>query len=266
MKVSIVTICYNQAQFIDEAIRSVLNQDYGNIEYIVLDPGSTDGSRDAILKHSDRIHRIIFEPDRGPADALNKGFRQATGDILGFVNSDDKLLPGCVKQIVNKFTKMPSADVVYGNGYIIDSHGEIIRRVFSDRFNLRRFVYGCVTFVQPSVFFRRQSFESVGGFNPENKTSWDGELLADFGLRGFNFHLINEFLSCFRLHDSSISGTGRLDDVYELYKVRLFHKVFHRDRLWFDSVLSIIFRVEKWIHNPRSLAANVLRLLLPTRS
>ena len=84
MKFSIVTISYNQAQFLEQAIRSVIEQDYPDVEYIVVDPGSTDGSREIIERYRDRIDRIIFEPDKGPADGLNKGFAQATGDVFGF--------------------------------------------------------------------------------------------------------------------------------------------------------------------------------------
>jgi len=88
MRVSIVTISYNQARFLEQAIRSVINQDYPDIEYIVVDPGSTDGSRGIIEKYQNRIDKIIFDPDEGPADGLNKGFAHATGDIFGFINAD----------------------------------------------------------------------------------------------------------------------------------------------------------------------------------
>src|ERR1700738_5632483 len=100
-KVSIVTISFNQAEFLERAIRSVVDQDYPEIEYSVVDPGATEGSRDIIERYRSRIARVIYEPDRGPADGLNKGFACATGDIFGFLNSDDVLLPGAVRRAVS---------------------------------------------------------------------------------------------------------------------------------------------------------------------
>ena len=93
-RVSIVTISYNQAQFLERTILSVLDQDYPEIEYIVVDPGSTDGSREIIERYGSRISKVILRPDRGAADGLNSGFAEASGQILGFLNSDDTLLPG----------------------------------------------------------------------------------------------------------------------------------------------------------------------------
>ena len=100
MKVSVVTVSFNQARFLERAIRSVLGQDYDDIEYIVVDPGSTDGSRAIVERWRDRIDRIILEPDRGPPDGLNKGFAAATGEIFAYLNADDALLPGAVRAAV----------------------------------------------------------------------------------------------------------------------------------------------------------------------
>ena len=97
MKFSIVTVSFNQRQYLEEALASVLGQDYPAIEYIVVDPGSTDGSRELIESFRDRLASMIFEPDQGAADGLNKGFQQASGDIFAFLNSDDVLLPGAMK-------------------------------------------------------------------------------------------------------------------------------------------------------------------------
>ena len=108
MKVSIVTISYNQCEFLEQALVSVLDQDYHNIEYIVIDAGSTDGSREIIQKHHHRIDKVIFEEDEGPADGLNKGFSIASGHIYGFLNSDDFLLPGVISKVVDTFKKQPN--------------------------------------------------------------------------------------------------------------------------------------------------------------
>ena len=118
--VSIVTISFNQEEFIEETIKSVLNQNYKNIEYIIMDAGSTDNSREKILKYKNNINKIIFEKDNGPADGLNKGFKIAKGDIFCFLNSDDLLLEDSLTKVVNFFKNNKKADVVYGNSWIIN--------------------------------------------------------------------------------------------------------------------------------------------------
>src|SRR6056297_1925233 len=104
MKFSIVTISYNQVEFLSQCIDSVFSQDVEDLEYIIVDPGSTDGSRELIEAYSDRIVKV-FEKDKGPADGLNKGFDVATGDVYGFINSDDYLLPGALRSVSDYFTQ-----------------------------------------------------------------------------------------------------------------------------------------------------------------
>ena len=104
-RVSIVTISFNQAEFLERTIESVLAQDYPEIEYIVVDPGSTDGSREIIDRYRSRISKVILRPDRGAADGLNHGFAEATGEIFGFLNSDDLLLPGAASKAAGFFDK-----------------------------------------------------------------------------------------------------------------------------------------------------------------
>src|SRR5450432_4773126 len=118
-KVSIVTISYNQAQYLEEAIVSVLEQDYPSIEYIVVDPGSTDGSRQIIERYRSRIGKVILDPDKGPADGLNHGFDAATGSVFAYLNADDVLLPGAVSSAV-KALGLGDLAVVYADGYFID--------------------------------------------------------------------------------------------------------------------------------------------------
>ena len=125
MRVSIVTISYNQAEFLEKAIRSVIEQDYDDIEYIIVDPGSTDGSRDIIERYRSKIAKVIFEPDDGPADGLNKGFAHATGNLCGYLNADDAYLPGSISRVVAAFRCMPEADVICGHGYMVDAEGRV---------------------------------------------------------------------------------------------------------------------------------------------
>src|ERR1700722_6107502 len=129
MKFSNVTISFNQRQYLEEALNSVLQQDYPAIEYIVVDPGSSDGSRELIETYASRLERVIFEPDRGAADGLNKGFAHASGEIFGFLNSDDVLLPGALRSVSVAFEQNPDCDIVMGNGFTIEGRGKRIRRI-----------------------------------------------------------------------------------------------------------------------------------------
>lgn len=208
MKFSIVTVSFNQVAFLERAIRSILAQDHPEIEYIVVDAGSVDGSREIIEKYRKQIDQIIFETDNGPADGLNKGFQCASGDIFGCLNSDDVLLPNAVSQIAQAFHKTPEATVVSGHGLIIDADGRVRKRVYSHRFDLRAYAYGACILVQPSSFFRREPFFQVGGFNPVNRVSWDGELWVDLALHGAKFSRIHSYLANFRIHGNSITGSG----------------------------------------------------------
>ncbi len=133
MKVSIVTISFNQAEFVERAIQSVLAQDYPDIEYIVVDPGSTDGSREIIERYRSQISKIILRPDRGAADGLNGGFAEATGDIFGFLNSDDMLLPGAISSAAASLDKHKDIDIVSGHSNLVGPDDQFLRRVYSDR-------------------------------------------------------------------------------------------------------------------------------------
>lgn len=200
-----MTISFNQAEFIEQAILSVLTQNYPDIEYIVVDPGSTDGSREIIDRYRSQIAKIILHPDRGAADGLNHGFVNASGKILGFLNSDDLLLPGAVSSAVNFLNKHKNVDAVSGHSNLIGRDGRFLRRLYSDNMSVSRCIYGGVILIQPSTFFKREIFDRVGGFRIENRISWDWELFLDMALAGGKFAVANEFWSAFRIHPQSIT-------------------------------------------------------------
>ena len=128
--IAIVTPSYNQAQFLEEAILSVVNQDYPNLEYIVIDGGSTDGSVDIIRKYEDRLAYWVSEPDRGQAHAINKGFAKADGEIFNWLNSDDCLLPGAVRRVVETRRRYPTAVAWVGGCHRIRPDGRILNNPF----------------------------------------------------------------------------------------------------------------------------------------
>lgn len=248
MLVTVVTISYNQKRFLEEAILSVLNQDYKFIQYIVIDPGSNDGSRELINFYSSKISKVIFEIDNGPADGLRKGMSFANGEILCYLNSDDILLPNSISKIVRIFNKKKDVDIIYGNSWIIDENGRKKRKFHSDKFNLTMAKYGSCIISQQSTFFRKSCYLKTAGFNPNNSHNWDLELLIDFGLINCNFYKVNDFLSCFRVHKNSISVSSS----YKKYQYELgiiFNNLYGRNYNIFDFLLYCLFKYLRKVIN-----------------
>lgn len=162
MLVSIVTPSYNQARFLEETMRSVLEQDYPHIEYIVVDGGSTDGSREIIEKYANRLAWWVSEKDRGQTDAINKGFARARGEVLAWLNSDDTYRPGAIREAVEFLRANPQVGLVYGDANYIDEHGRVIGRFPAAQTDYRRLRQGYVHIPQQSAFFRGDLWRKVG--------------------------------------------------------------------------------------------------------
>jgi len=160
-RVSIVTPSYNQAAFIEQTLCSVLNQDYPNLEYLVVDGGSDDGSVEIIQKYADRLAWWVSEPDRGQAEAINKGFARASGEIVGWVNSDDIYLPNCVTSAVAALQANPELVMVFGDMVALDGDGTVINILRSADWGLDELM--CFEILnQPAVFMRRNALEQAG--------------------------------------------------------------------------------------------------------
>jgi glycosyltransferase involved in cell wall biosynthesis len=209
-KISIVTLSFNQAPFLEAALASLHDQQWPGLEHIVIDPGSSDGSRDILERWRPRLACLILEPDNGPADGLNKGFAAATGEIFGYINADDTALPGSLETIARHFSVADAPDMILGRGLLIDRAGKPRRRLRSSRFSLRDAAFGAMTFVQQGHYFTRSAFERAGGFNTQNRTSWDWELLIDMARNGATAKTIPEQLGTFRLYGDTITGSGRM--------------------------------------------------------
>lgn len=265
MKLSVVTISFNQARFLEAAIRSVLDQGIDNLEYIIIDPGSTDGSRALIERHRHRFARVILEPDAGPADGLNRGFAAATGAIYAFLNADDVLRPGALAQALAAFARHPEADVISGHGHLIDEAGLPIRRYYSDRFGLWRFLRGGAVLLQQSTFFRAAAFHAVGGFNPANRTCWDGELWLDLALAGARFRRVDAFWSGYRVYDGSITASiaraSAWRRAYLADQRRLYEKATGRPPGATFGLQQAAARCVKWSASPIALSWRLASLL-----
>ncbi len=232
--ISIVTISYNKGPYLEECLRSVIEQDCPGVQYIVVDPGSNDGSRATLERYRSRLGTLIEDPDEGPADGLNKGFAAAKAEILGYLNADDRYLPGALRYVVEYFAAHPEVDVLCGAIRIIDQEGRVSpRKRTSDRFDLADYAAGICTIGQQATFFRRAVFERAGGFNTANRIAWDGELLVDMALAGARFETVRKVLGDFRIYGESITGSQTYRDRLDKYHTDLRRKLErHRVQLY----------------------------------
>jgi len=172
--VTIVTPSLNQGRFIRDTIESVLSQSYPSIEYSVMDGGSTDETRSILAEYAGRL-KWISEPDRGQANAINKGWHQAHGTILAYLNSDDTYLPHAVERAVASLLEHPEAAGVYGEGNHTDEAGRVLERYPTEPFSLERLAQTCFI-CQPTVFLRRETVERVGYLDESLRYSMDYDL------------------------------------------------------------------------------------------
>jgi glycosyltransferase involved in cell wall biosynthesis len=227
--VSIVTPSFNQGRFLEATIQSVLAQDYPRVEYLVIDGGSTDDSVAVIRQYVDRLAYWHSQPDRGQAHAVNQGLGRATGDILGWLNSDDLLAPGTVQKAVRVFQSQPEIDVVYGRLARIDDAGRPVPTPVlpKDRveFGLN-FVIGECIVNQPGAFWRRRIMERVGLLDERLNYSLDYEYWIRMALAGATFKRLDPVVASFRLSQGSktvgqtaahaVEQLRTLDEILEL--------------------------------------------------
>lgn len=228
MKISIVTPSYNQAEFIERTVESVLSQrgDF-ELEYLVIDGQSTDDTVDRLQKYTDRI-RLISEPDDGQANAINKGLALAGGDLVGWLNSDDVLLDGCLQRVATVFTSEPETEWLYGKVRIIDAGDREIRRLITAYKNLRmsRFSYGRLVqecwISQMGVFWRRSFGERVGPLDESLDYSFDYDLWLRFGRESAG-RFLPEYLAAFRWHGASKTSNHYGRQMQESYRLATRH-------------------------------------------
>ncbi len=174
--VSIVTPSFNQASFLEETIRSVLEQDYPEIEYFIIDGGSTDGSVEIIQRYAHRLAGWVSEPDKGQTDAINKGFERCKGEVLAWLNSDDTYQPGAVREVVAFLQANPDVGMVYGDSNYINQDGQTLGRFPAAQTDYRRLRQGYVHIPQQASFFRASLWEQVGPLDPSFYFAMDYDL------------------------------------------------------------------------------------------
>jgi glycosyltransferase involved in cell wall biosynthesis len=207
--VSIITPSYNQAHFIEETIRSVLAQDYAGIEYIIVDGGSTDGSVDIIKKYADQLAWWISEKDQGHADALNKGFAHASGEIWAWLNSDDTYYPGAVSEAVVFLQAHPDVGMVYGDANLTDDTGRVIGKFAARQTDYSRLLRGSVHIPQATTFFRAELWRQIGPLDLCLFYAFDYNLWVQLA-KISKLHYLPRLWATFRLH--SAGKSVRFDD------------------------------------------------------
>jgi glycosyltransferase involved in cell wall biosynthesis len=200
-KFTIITPSFNQGQFLEETIQSIHSQEYRNFEHFIVDGGSKDNSIEIIKRHSKKISWWVSEKDKGQANAINKGLKKASGDIITWINSDDILLPGALTKAAEYFKNNPAALMIHGKS-ILFGEGKKERIIGQKQKDLNLKYLAYIPFPQPSSFFRRKLIEETGLLDESLHYGMDYDLLVRAALTGQVLY-INETLSKYRLHAES---------------------------------------------------------------
>jgi glycosyltransferase involved in cell wall biosynthesis len=221
-KISIVTPSYNQGSFIDWTVRSVLLQRYPNLEYIVMDGGSRDNTREVLDGYADRFAYYVSEKDKGQADALSRGFDRSTGDIMAYLNSDDMLAPGTLNYVAQYFAGHPEVDAIYSHRCTVDENNKVIWYwILGGHSNWYMSRWDLIP--QETCFWRRSLFERTGNIDPEFRFAMDYDLFIRFMQKG-KMVRVNRFLGVFRKHTEAKTsqlletvGTEEVNRVWKRY-------------------------------------------------
>jgi glycosyltransferase involved in cell wall biosynthesis len=208
-RITVVTPSYNQAAFIRETIESVINQGYPNLEYFVVDGGSTDGSQDIIREYESHITWWVSEKDGGQSDALKKGFQRATGDVIGWLNSDDVYFPKALFKVASAYQKHPTASLIIGGVAIGSLHDGPIRQVSLPPARWTWWIErGQYAVLQQGSFYRRDVYNQVGGIDPSIYIRMDGDIMHRLLSNNPKVAIIDDVLGFIRWHDATKSSNS----------------------------------------------------------
>ncbi len=219
-KISVVTPSFNQGQFIEETIRSVLMQGYPNLEFIIIDGASTDGTLEVLHRYEPWLAYWVSEPDRGQSHAVNKGIQRATGEIIHWLNSDDLLLPGSLTLVAQKFHQNPGVNLVVGQARIINERGEVTGELRSAFTNWEKAATNPRNAIrQVSSFFSRTLFDELGFLDETLHIAMDTELLIRF-TRVHEPLILSDHLTAFRVQPGAKTASQLLKGYEETDRVR----------------------------------------------
>ena len=250
--VGIVTSSYNQGRYLRACIDSVLDQDYPNLEYLVMDGGSTDDSVRILENYGDRFY-WKSAADEGQTEAINAGLKRSRAEIVAYLNSDDRLLPGAVRRVVESFAANPGYDVIYGRGRIIDEEGNYLRDYDTFPFNFHHFQDVCFI-CQPAAFWRRALHERYGYLDPRFDNTLDYEFWMRLASRGVKFSYLEELLAESRSHGESKSRMRRPRIFKEIRDLQMRHLGYCSKSWW-----------EQYLRHLRDETSSLWSRLLPGR-
>lgn len=226
MKISIITVCYNRKSTIEKAIKSVLEQNYSDIEYIIIDGNSIDGTKEIIETYRDKISQFISEPDKGMYDAINKGLQLATGDVIGLMHSDDEFYDKNVLDIiVSRFNSDSTIEGVYGDGVYVsnDQEERLIRDRVGGIFSIKKIKKGWLP-LHPTVYLKKSIIDKNGLYNLDFKIASDTEFLLRYLYKyEIKMSYINSYIVKMRMGGMSTNLNCALKVLYEDYKIYKFH-------------------------------------------
>ena len=215
--VSVVTPCLNARRFLEETILSVKTQDYPKVEHIVIDGGSTDGTLDIFQEYSEHL-TWISEPDRGQADAINKGWRLARGEILAYLNADDTYAPRAISRVVKFLAAHPDVDMVYGKCNVINEQHYVVGQLNVPKFSLQKLIHSRCYIPQPATFVRTKAIQRVGMMDVSLKYAMDYDLWIRIGMACRVEH-IPHVLANFRILGETKTSTQDWDMLMESISV-----------------------------------------------
>ena len=254
-RISIVTPSLNQGQFIEDTIQSVLGQNYPNLEYVILDGGSSDNSIDIIRKYQDQLTYWDTRKDNGQAEAINRGFSIAQGEIYGWLNSDDMYLPGTLLYVASQFQSLRSCfeGIFFGNSVQLN---ETENRVWGSQVHLHHASSDIELFdyvIQPSSFWTKSIWEKVGPLSVEMKYAFDWDWFIRAKRSHVGFEASKRYLSINRIHPLHKTATGggdrltEIENVYRRYQGENLARVYH----WLCEHSHLVQQIRKWFHKFR---------------
>ena len=232
-KISVITITFNSAATLEETILSVTSQDYPDLEYVIIDGGSTDGTLDIIRKYQDKIQIVVSEPDRGISDAFNKGIARATGEIVGIINSDDILLPAALQKVADLYD--PKVDVYSGHILFWDVDTDETFPSYPDvAFDTLRLQYNVA---HPARFIRKDAYERYGLYREDLRYMMDIELLCRFYKQGASFLLVDSPLAKFRIGGTTNDSIYKKKEDYRAFVQSFGGSSWDFRRIWMLAVI-----------------------------
>ena len=248
MKVSVITVCYNRKATIEQSIKSVLDQDYPDIEYIIVDGNSSDGTQDIIKSYSDKIAKYISEPDKGMYDAINKGLGLATGDIVGLMHSDDVFYDtAVVSKIIEKFKNNSNINAIYGDGIYVtnDDEQKIVRNRIGGDYDYKRLKSGWLP-LHPTVYIKKSVIDKYGNYNLDFKIASDTEFLLRYLFKHkISIAYLNAYIVKMRMGGLSTNYKRAFEVLREDYNIYKFHQLSGARAVFQKKILALMQYIKK---------------------